>query len=192
MIVKKQTMKKLFTLGSGALFVSCATAGFSADIIGTIVSPAGEPIRGVTVSVEDNAGAAVGASASDVAGKYIIHALAPGTYTLTANGQTAVAYVGDQGLTVDWGIASNSQVIAAARQGMAPSSALISSKSSIMAARHGSTGKSDRGDNGVQRGDCAEEEGDGEQSDDTQMWATDIDPGAQPRGHRHCDQTESD
>jgi hypothetical protein len=116
-------MKKLlFVASSSALFLlGFAIAASSADIVGSIVNPAGAPLTGVTVSVQNQAGAAVSSGVTDESGQYVIHGLAAGTYTLISQGQTAVAYVGDQGLTVDWGIASNSQVIAAARQGTAQS-----------------------------------------------------------------------
>ena len=92
-------------------------AASSADIVGTIVNPAGAPMAGVTVAVQNQSGAAVGSGVTDETGQYAIHGLVPGIYTLISKGQSAVAYVGDQGLTVDWGVAPNSQVIAAARQG---------------------------------------------------------------------------
>ncbi|HEY2663317.1 MAG TPA: hypothetical protein VGI47_03185, partial [Candidatus Binataceae bacterium] len=69
---------------------------------------------------------AVGSGVTDENGQYVIHGLVPGTYTLISKGQSAVAYVGDQGLTVDWGIAPNSQMIAAARQGTSAQSAVSS------------------------------------------------------------------
>jgi hypothetical protein len=116
-------MKKvLFVASSLALFLlGSAMTVMSADIVGTIVNPEGAPIAGVTVSVQNHAGAAVGSGVTDATGHYVIHGLVPGTYTLISKGQSAVAYVGDQGLTVDWGIAPNSQIIAAARQGTAQS-----------------------------------------------------------------------
>ena len=124
--------------------------------------------------------------------KYAIHGLAPGTYTMMLKGQTAVAYVGDQGITVDWGIAANSQVIAAARQGTAPPSASVGGKSSMkdLAAKQVGPGNSDRNENAVQRGDCAEDEDDGEQSNDAEM-VTNVEPGAEGPGRRHCQHTES-
>jgi len=116
-------MKKLLfvTWSSALLLIGSAVAGSSADIVGIIVNPAGAPVTGVTVSVQNQAGAAVGNGVTDEAGRYVIHGLAPGTYTLISKGQSAVTYIGDEGITVDWGIAANSQVIAAARQGVAPS-----------------------------------------------------------------------
>src|SRR5208283_432485 len=147
---------------------SYAAVGLSADIVGTIVNPSGAPIPGVAVSVQNQAGAAVGTSVSDGAGRYSIHGLTPGAYTLISSGQTAVTYLGDQGITVDWGIAANYQVFAVARQGTAPASALVSGKSSMkdLAPKQVGAENGDRNDNAVQRGDCAEDEDDGEQSDD--------------------------
>jgi Carboxypeptidase regulatory-like domain len=116
-------MKKLLVVASSSalLLLGSAMAVSSADIVGVIVSPAGAPVRGFRVSVQNQAGAAVGNGVTDETGRYVIHGLAPGTYTLFSQGQSAVTYVGDQGITVDWGIAPNSQIIAAARQGTAPS-----------------------------------------------------------------------
>jgi hypothetical protein len=123
-------MKKLlFVASSSALFLLVsAMVVSSADIVGTIVNPAGAPIAGMTVSVQNQAGAAVGSGVTDETGKYAIHGLVPGTYTLISKGQTAVAYVGDQGLTVEWGIAPNSQIIAAARQGTTQSATAPNSR----------------------------------------------------------------
>ena len=110
--------KRLFVASSLALFLlGSAIAASSADIVGTIVNTTGAPVTGVTVSVQNQAGAAIGSGVTDETGQYVIHGLVPGTYTFISKGQSAVAYVGDQGLTVDWGIAPNSQIIAAARQG---------------------------------------------------------------------------
>jgi hypothetical protein len=114
------TKKLLFVASSSALFLlGSVMAVSSADIVGTIVNPAGAPMTGVTVAVQNQSGAAVGSGVTDETGQYVIHGLVPGIYTLISKGQSAVAYVGDQGLTVDWGVAPNSQVIAAARQGTA-------------------------------------------------------------------------
>jgi len=192
MLVGNTTMRKLVALSSGVLLLGYAAAGLSADIVGTIVSPAGAPIPGVTVSVQSQAGAAVGASVSDGGGEYAIHGLAPGTYTLMAKGQTAVAYLGDHGITVNWGIAPDS-VIAVGSQGTALQPASASSKSSMkdLAAKQVGLGNGDRNDNAVQRGDCAEDEDDGQQNSDTET-ATSIDSGAESHSRRHCEHTESD
>ncbi len=118
-------MKKILFLASSLALVllGSAMAVWSADIVGTIVNPAGAAIPGITVSVQNEAGAAVGNGVTDEDGQYVIHGLAPGTYTLTAKGQSAVTYIGEQGITVNWGIAPHSKGLAVARQGTAPSAA---------------------------------------------------------------------
>jgi hypothetical protein len=188
-------MRKLVAMVfcSGALLLGCAAVGLSAGIVGTIVNPAGVPISGITVSVQNQAGAAIGMSVSDPTGKYAIQGLAPGVYILLTKGETAVAYVGEQGITVDWGIAANSQVIAVARQGTESPSPSVSLKSSVKAlvAKQIGAENSDRSDNAVQRGDCAEEDDDGEQSDEAET-PTNVDPRTERVRRRHCNHTESD
>jgi len=187
-------MKKVVAMvvGLGALVLSHVAVGLSGDIVGIIVNPAGVPITGETVLVQNDEGAAVGAGASDGTGKYAIHGLAPGTYTMILKGQTAVTYVGDQGITVDWGIAANSQVIAVATQGTEPPLASVGGKFSMkdLAAKQVGPGNSDRNEHAVQRGDCAEDEDDGEQSNDADM-VTNVEPAAEAPGRRHCQHTES-
>jgi Carboxypeptidase regulatory-like domain len=188
-------MRKLIAivLGSGALLLGYPAISSSAEIVGRIANPAGVPIFGIMVSAQNQTGATDGAGVSDVTGKYAIDGLAPGIYTLMAKGQTAVVYVGDEGITVDWGIAANSQIIAAARKGTAPQSASVGGKSSMKdsAAKQVGAGSSERNDNAVQRGDCAEDDDDGEQNDDAEI-ATNVEPGAKSSGRRHCRHTESD
>jgi hypothetical protein len=186
-------MRKFVALSSGALFLGYAAAGLSADIVGTIVNPAGAAIPGVTVSAQSDADIVVGASVSDGMGKYAIHNLAPGTYTLVSNGQTAVAYVGERGISVDWGMAANSQVIAVARQGTGSPLPSISGKSSLkdLVTKQVGAENSDSSDNAVQRGDCAEDENDGEQGDDAEI-AANVEPRTERGGRRHCKHAESD
>ena len=141
-------MKKLLlvTWGAGVLLLGSAAAASSADIVGTIVNPSGAPIPGVTVSAQTQAGAAVGSGVTDEAGRYVVHGLVPGTYVLVSKGQSAVTYVGDQGVTVDWGIAADSRVIAAARQGTAPPLSGKSPMNDLTAGQFGA-GHSDRNHN---------------------------------------------
>jgi Carboxypeptidase regulatory-like domain len=191
---KGWVMRKLTTmaLASGALILAYAATGLAAEIVGTIVDLAGAPISGVTVSAQNRAGITVGVSVSDATGKYAIQGIASGIYILMAKGQTAVAYVGDQGITVDWGIAANSQIIAAARKGTAPLLTSFSGRSSMrdLASKQVDATKGDRSANAVQRGDCADDEDDGEEGEDSEI-AANVQPTAEAQGRRHCQQTES-
>lgn len=190
-MLKDWAMRKLTTmaLASGALILGYGATGLAAEIVGTIANPAGAPISGITVSAQNRAGATVGVSVSDGTGRYAIQGIAPGIYILMAKGQTAVAYVGDQGITVDWGIAANSQIIAAARKGTAP---LIGGKSSMrdLASKQVDAAKGDRSGSAVQSGDCADDEDDGEEGEDSEI-AANVQPRAEGQGRRHCQQTES-
>jgi hypothetical protein len=106
-------MAALFALGSQAP---------AAEIIGQVVDTAGLPVSGVQILLEDASGQSVGQAVSDSTGEYGLTGLSAGTYSLSANGQSAVTYVGHEGVTVNWGISGNS-TLATARPGlMAPAS----------------------------------------------------------------------
>ncbi len=102
---------------SAALLLGFAMSAFGADIVGTVADPSGAPIPGVTISAGSKTGTQVGTAISDSLGRYAMHGIQPGTYTLNAHGQSAVSYVGEDGLTVDWGVASNAPAIATAHEG---------------------------------------------------------------------------
>ena len=102
---------------SAALLLGVAMSAFGADIVGTVADPSGAPIQGVTVSAGSKTGTQVGTAISDSLGHYAMHGIQPGTYTLNAHGQSAVSYVGENGLTVDWGVAPNAPAIATAHTG---------------------------------------------------------------------------
>ena len=67
--------------------------------------------------VEDASGQSVGLAVSDSSGEYELSGLPEATYSLSANGQSAVTYVGHGGVTINWGISGNS-VLATARPGL--------------------------------------------------------------------------
>ena len=119
LIGAKAAMRKAGTIAgtSAALLLGLALSTFGADIVGTVADPSGAPIPGVTVSVGTRTGTQVGTAISDSLGRYAMHGIQPGTYTLSARGQSAVSYVGQDGLTVDWGVAANVPTIATARPG---------------------------------------------------------------------------
>lgn len=111
-------MTKLLSASAfSAVLLLGAVVAFGADIVGTVADPSGAPIAGVKVSVENQAGVNVGATSSDSLGKYEFHGLQTGTYTLLSSGQSAVSYVGPQGLTVNWGVSHNASAIATALSG---------------------------------------------------------------------------
>jgi len=101
-----------------ALLVFSGTVGRAAEVAGKIADRSGAPVPKVTVSVKNKAGVQIGSGISDATGRYAIRNLDAGIYTFVVNGQTAVAYVDADGLTVDWGIAYDAPAIAVARRGI--------------------------------------------------------------------------
>ena len=95
-----------------------------ADLVGTVFNSQGQAVPGVTVSVVNSAGADAGTGVSDARGRYAISKLSPGTYKLGSSGQWVMAYIGDRGLTVNWGLAPHSPPVAIASQGTAGGSPL--------------------------------------------------------------------
>ena len=89
----------------------------AAEVTGKVGDRSGAAVPGVIVSVKDRTGTQVGSAISDSAGNYAVHDLGAGMYTFVVNGQTAVAYVAEDGLTVDWGVAPGAPAIAIARRG---------------------------------------------------------------------------
>jgi hypothetical protein len=102
---------------SAALLLGVAMSAFGADIVGTVADPGGAPIPGVTVSAASKTGTQVATATSDSHGRYAMQGIQPGTYRLNAHGQSAVSYVGENGLTVDWGVSPTAPTIATAHEG---------------------------------------------------------------------------
>ena len=91
----------------------------SADIVGQVIDQGMAPVAGLHLSVVNQAGVQIAMTTSDGTGSYSFHDIAPGTYSLNLNGQSAVAYLPRDGLTVNWGLAKNSPPIAVAKPGIA-------------------------------------------------------------------------
>jgi Carboxypeptidase regulatory-like domain len=100
---------------------------FCAELVGTVFNNRGEPVPGVTVSLVNSAGADAGRGVSDAHGRYAISNLTSGTYKLGSSGQWVMAYIGDRGLTVNWGLAPHSPPVAVATLGTAGASPLTTS-----------------------------------------------------------------
>jgi carboxypeptidase family protein len=113
-------MKNVGAIGVvvSAFFVFSGTVCRAAEVAGKIADRSGAPVPGAAISVKNQAGTQIGSGVSDTGGRYAIHSLDAGIYTFVVNGQTAVAYVGTDGLTVDWGLARDAPAIAVARRGI--------------------------------------------------------------------------
>jgi Carboxypeptidase regulatory-like domain len=100
-----------------ALALVCSTAS-AADIVGQIADANGAPVIGTQVMVQDLDGKSFASATTNPAGHYEIHGLEPGAYNLIVRGQSAVAYVGKDGLSVNWGVAKDVPPVAIARKGI--------------------------------------------------------------------------
>jgi carboxypeptidase family protein len=114
-----------------ALIAGCALAAgtaapvLCADIVGTVQNANGYAVPGVTVSTRTTDGQNVGTAITDSQGNYTIDGVATGLYYITLTpppgsdllGQSAASYVGDPGLTVNWGVAPGRPSVAMAMPG---------------------------------------------------------------------------
>lgn len=112
-------VRKFFAATAAMMLAVSTSAVYAADIAGTVIDHSGAGVAGVRVSVENQAGKQIAEATSDAKGSYAFHDLAPGTYNFNLKGQSAVAYVPEDGLTINWGLAPNSPPVASARQGVA-------------------------------------------------------------------------
>ena len=106
------------------LFMS-TSAGFCADLAGTVADAQHDPVPGAVISVKAEGAAVALQAISDSQGAYRITGLSPGLYDLalksqsaSCKGGTSVAYVGEQGLSVDWLCSPKAEAIALARNGV--------------------------------------------------------------------------
>ena len=94
-----------------------------ADLVGKVLNNRGEPVSGVNVTVVNAADVDAGRAISDARGAYAISNLKPGAYKLNiVPGQWVMSYIGDKGLTVNWGLAPHSPPVAVATLGTAADS----------------------------------------------------------------------
>jgi hypothetical protein len=91
----------------------------AAEIVGRILNVGGQPAVNERVQLREfKSGQLVSELYSDHAGNYRIEDVTPGTYVIYVRSQPGVAYVGQQGLTVDWGLAPNAPPVAVATRGV--------------------------------------------------------------------------
>jgi hypothetical protein len=105
--------------------VTFQARGADPSVAGTVVDAQGNPVAGVQITVKDANGNIVGQAVTDPGGQYTVSNLPAGQYTLTLDplktgfqGNTVVAFVGGEGLTVNWTVATNAAAIAAAAPGI--------------------------------------------------------------------------
>ncbi|HVN27763.1 MAG TPA: carboxypeptidase-like regulatory domain-containing protein, partial [Candidatus Binataceae bacterium] len=99
---------------SSALAIAIAPAARASEIVGRVVDFGGRPIAGEQVLLRVFSSTKREQALTDAAGRYAIEGLKPGVYVLYLRGQSAVAYVDAEGLTVDWGLSLSAPPVAVA------------------------------------------------------------------------------
>ena len=123
------------SISIASVVVTTAPVALCADLVGRVLNNRGQAVSGVTVKVVNEKDIDVGKSISDASGAYAITNLSPGTYKLNiVPGQWVMSYIGDKGLTVNWGLAPHSPPVAVATLGTA---ADVSAMSSVRSAPSG-------------------------------------------------------
>ena len=93
----------------------------SANLVGTVLDAAGNPVQGIEITAKDPTGKIIGQSVTDAKGQYILKKLPVGEYDLTLDpkntgyqGATVVTSMVKEGLTVNWTVSNTAPAVAIA------------------------------------------------------------------------------
>jgi len=113
----------------------------TSTIAGSVVNPQKNPVPGIKILAKDSSGKILGEAVTDAEGNYNLKNLSVGQYQLSLDpmkapfqGETVVAALGPQGLTVDWIVSKNAKAIATATLGIASSGPVAFGETLAMAA----------------------------------------------------------
>ncbi len=121
---EEQAMKRSgFAISAaGIWFFMSSTAGFCADLAGTVADAQHDPVPGVVITVQAPGSTAAMQALTNAQGAYRITGISSGLYDLalksqlaSCRGGTSMAYVGKQGLSVDWLCSPRTEAIALAK-----------------------------------------------------------------------------
>lgn len=91
----------------------------AAEVVGRILSVGGQPVAHERVQLREwKSGKLVSEIDSDDEGNYRIENVKPGSYVIYVRSQAGVTYVGEDGVTIDWGLAPNAPPVAVATRGL--------------------------------------------------------------------------
>ena len=131
----------LLTFTVGGPWQALAQRGTS-TIVGIVVNNQESPVPGIKILAKDSSGKKIlGEALTDAEGNYHLKNLSIGQYQLTLDpvksafqGETVVAALGSQGLTVDWIVSKSAKAIASATLGIASSGSFAFADTLAMAA----------------------------------------------------------
>src|SRR3989337_2019220 len=130
----------LLTFTVGGPWQALAQRGTS-TIVGIVVNNQESPVPGIKILAKDSSGKILGEALTDADGNYQLKNLSIGQYQLTLDpvksafqGETVVAALGSQGLTVDWIVSKSARAIASATLRIASSGSFALADTLAMAA----------------------------------------------------------
>jgi hypothetical protein len=131
----------LLTFTISGPWLALAQQGTS-TIVGSVVNNQKSPVPGIKILAKDSSGKKIlGEALTDAEGNYHLKNLSIGQYQLTLDplkspfqGETVVAALGSQGLTVDWIVSKSAKAIASASLGIASSGPVALGDTLAMAA----------------------------------------------------------
>jgi len=130
----------LLTFTVSGPWLASAQQGKS-TIVGSVVNSQESPVAGIKILAKDSSGKILGEALTDAEGNYRLKNLSIGQYQLTLDplksafqGETVVAALGSEGLTVDWIVSKSAKAIASATLGIASSGPVAFADTLAMAA----------------------------------------------------------
>lgn len=107
-----------------AASVLAPTPGFCANVVGAVQNESGAPVGGAVISVRNARGQILSEGMTSPQGRYEIYGLAPGKYVFAIDPRqsalrtgTAVSYLSEKNLTINWRLSPADPALASAEEG---------------------------------------------------------------------------
>lgn len=108
------------------LWASAASSVLGADVVGTALDPEGNRVKGIKIAALGSTGQVAGEAVTNAGGDYRITNLEPSTHDFALDPAgtpfqpgTAVAFVGKEGMTINWRVSQTAEASAAGAPGIA-------------------------------------------------------------------------
>ncbi len=108
------------------LWANAASAVLCADVVGTALDPEGNRVKGIKIAALSPTGQVAGEAVTNAGGDYRITHLEPSTHDFALDPAgtpfqpgTAVAFVGKEGMTINWKVSRTAEASAVGAPGIA-------------------------------------------------------------------------
>lgn len=108
------------------LWASAASSVLGADVVGTALDPEGNRVKGIKIAALGSTGQVAGEAVTNAGGDYRITNLEPSTHDFALDPAgtpfqpgTAVAFVGKEGMTINWRVSQTAEASAVGAPGIA-------------------------------------------------------------------------